>query len=831
MLDIDTFLFPNNLEVTPTDIRKALFIGSCMTDFYVRKFREMKPDVQLDFILFNNVADMPAAPPSPVSDYDFHFIQIPLRHVIGDVIVNFAKFCDPETNKDIVENARNALLLMLDNALKYNKEHHALTFVQNFILPQTPVMAGLAARGTSLDFRTVVQSLNDMISDVIARHENVYLIDAEMIASSMGKRYFFDDVFSFYTHGAFFFDDWHIYEGGRIEEVPPIGTISPCHLDQFFAVIWRSIEYNYRSINQIDSVKLVIFDLDDTLWRGMIGENYGDDGKHPLTIGWPMGVHEAIHHLKARGILVAVCSKNSLEVVQSRWNRAIPHEWITLDDFVSTEISWEPKAASVGRIMADVNLTPRNVVFVDDNPVERASVMAAYPGIRTIGSNPYLTRLILLNAPETQPRTVTTESVMRDAMIRRQKVREADRQQMSREEFLQNLHCKVELEEIDSPDHEQFPRIYELLNKTNQFNTIGRRWKMRELRDRYKVGARVIAFRVEDKYTSYGLVGLIIVQGGKILHFVMSCRVLGLEIESSVLKMVVEHMRAGGRLGPIAATIVETDANMVCRDVYARAGFADEGMGRFVVRGTSLGKPSPHLDIRWKEPVEPDDREVQPAIYKDELKREEGPLNKAAPPAGNGEGQHLSVDQHIAQFDARIAWLESGLNDALTLLGRGPQRNGTPVRVGRWSAAGYPYLPRGQNVGVDGNLDPGDFLSTGWWGAEEWGVWGKDGNHRIRFHIPDHAGGYVDVRLALFGLAPAGRERPHVDITANGYFLGQFPLGGKAQTILLRLPPSSIEKGDVILDIQHSQPMSPASVGLSDDVRMLGAAFVGMIRP
>ncbi|MFD2429142.1 hypothetical protein ACFSUK_15380 [Sphingobium scionense] len=144
----------------------------------------------------------------------------------------------------------------------------------------------------------------------------------------------------------------------RIETVPPIETISPNHLNQFFDAIWRAIEYNYRVINQIDSIKLVIFDLDDTLWRGIIGEHYGDDGQHPLTIGWPMGVHEAIHHLKARGILVAICSKNSPELVKARWNRAIPSEWISLDDFVCAEISWGPKAEAVGRILSDVSLTP-----------------------------------------------------------------------------------------------------------------------------------------------------------------------------------------------------------------------------------------------------------------------------------------------------------------------------------------------------------------------------------------------------------------------------------------------------------------------------------------
>lgn len=601
MLDIDRFLFPNDLEITPTPFKKALFIGSCMTDSYVKTFREARPDIHFDFLLFNNVADMPESPPAPTSEYDFQFIQIPLRHIIGDIVINFQKFMDPQTNKEIIDNSRNALSLMLDAALKYNKENNLLTFIQNFIVPQTPVVAGLSARGSDFDLRAVVQSLNDMINDIVSQHQNTYLIDVEMIASSMGKRYVLDDMFVFYTHGAFFFKDWNIFEKGRIEEVPSIETISPSHLDQFFNAVWRAIDYNYRSINQIDSVKLVIFDLDDTMWRGILGEHYGDDGIHPLTIGWPLGMHEAVHHLKARGILVAICSKNSPELVQARWHRAVPFEWITLDDFVSAEISWGPKTEAIGRIMADVNLTPRNVVFVDDNPVERESVLAAYPGIRAIGNNPFTTRMILLNAPETQPRMVTAEAATRDAMIRRQKVRESDRGSMSREEFLQNLNCKLTMLEINDVKHEQFSRVMELLNKTNQFNTNGVRWTTAQIAEHFKQGGRIFTFNVEDKYTTYGLVGIILMRNGEIVQFVMSCRVLGLEIETSALKTLVQRVRNEGYLGEITTSVVETDANMACRDVYSRAGFVKEGDERFVLRQQSLGEPSGHLHIIWAE--------------------------------------------------------------------------------------------------------------------------------------------------------------------------------------------------------------------------------------
>lgn len=605
MIEIGKFLFPDDLEVNPVDIKNALFIGSCMTESYVKKFREDKPETNIDYVIFNNVADMPSSPPRPISEYDFQFVQVPLRHIIGDIVVDFSKFSNPDTNKDIIENGRNALRLMLESALKYNREHNLLTFVQNFIVPQTPVVAGLAARGSNFDLRAITQSLNEMINEIVSEYSNTYVVDAEMIASSMGKRYFFDDTYTFFTHGGFFFDDWHIFEGGRIETVPSIETISPNHLNQFFDAVWRAIEYNYRVINQIDSVKLVIFDLDDTLWRGIIGEHYGDDGQHPLTIGWPMGVHEAIHHLKARGILVAICSKNSPELVKARWNRAIPSEWISLDDFVCAEIGWGPKAEAIGRILSDVSLPPRNVVFVDDNPVERGAVLAAHPGIRVMGKNPLLTRNILLQSAETQTRIVTSESAMRDAMIRRQKVRENERQSMSREEFLQNLNCRLKMLHIENPNHEKFSRVFELLNKTNQFNTNGVRWTPADVHKHFNDGGTIIAFEVQDKYTSYGLVGVILVRGNEIVQFVMSCRVLGLEIETSALKVLVERMRAWGAEGPITASIIETDANIVSRDVYDKAGFTNEGNGHYILGTAPLGMPGQHLIIHWDGEAEP----------------------------------------------------------------------------------------------------------------------------------------------------------------------------------------------------------------------------------
>ncbi|MFD2429143.1 hypothetical protein ACFSUK_15385 [Sphingobium scionense] len=200
---------------------------------------------------------------------------------------------------------------------------------------------------------------------------------------------------------------------------------------------------------------------------------------------------------------------------------------------------------------------------------------------------------------------MTSESAMRDAMIRRQKVRENERQSMSREQFLQNLNCRLKMLLIESPSHEKFSRVFELLNKTNQFNTNGVRWTPADVNNHFNDGGTIIAFEVQDKYTSYGLVGVILIRGNQIVQFVMSCRVLGLEIETSALKVLVERLRAWGTAGPITASIIETDANIVSRDVYDKAGFTNEGNGHYMLGNEALGTPGQHLTIYWDGEAEP----------------------------------------------------------------------------------------------------------------------------------------------------------------------------------------------------------------------------------
>jgi FkbH-like protein len=119
-------------------------------------------------------------------------------------------------------------------------------------------------------------------------------------------------------------------------------------------------------------------------------------------------------------------------------------------------------------------------------------------------------------------------------MVQRQLLREDQRKHMPSEEFLQEANPDVTMVIIDTTDHPRFARAFELLNKTNQYNTTGRRWAFEEPRASLRSGARMYAFEVEDRYTDYGLVGVVIVSGSTIERWVMSCRVLGYEIEEAV---------------------------------------------------------------------------------------------------------------------------------------------------------------------------------------------------------------------------------------------------------------------------------------------------------
>jgi FkbH-like protein len=602
------FLVPKDLRVTPTQLQRLLLVGSCLTGFYKSDFAARFPDIVFDHVLFNFVREMPAQPPVPISEYSLMLIQLPLRFVLTDRVVWAVQLNEAGFLDGLLDDARTIIDAMLDAALRFNRTSGILTLVSNFIVPQMPIATHAKAIGTEGDLVALIRRLNDHIARAIAGLNNVFLLDADAVAASVGKRYVLDDMIHIYAHNSVIEDlrvDFNTDLRG--EPVPEIETFYPPKKDEFYTAMFDQIVALYRIANQIDQVKAVIFDLDNTLWRGQIAEHYGADrGGRVERDGWPMGLWEAIHHLRARGILVAICSKNDLRSVQDKWDVVVDPLFVKLSDFVSVKINWRDKSENILEICQAFGIRPKSVVLVDDNPVERAAAKAALPDLRVIGANPYLVRRILLWAPETRVAHLTDESGRREDMVRNQMVREETRGSLTRAEFLGSLGSIVTFVPILDTDQKEFSRVLELVNKTNQFNTTGKRWTNAEMAAFFAGGGRIAAFRAKDKFADYGLIGTLFASGPEIVQFVMSCRVLGMEIEQFAVAKAIAQLRSEHPRAATVACLRETEDNMVCRDVFAKAGFRLVGRDGAELR-FELGSADPirepsHIRMEFQAP-------------------------------------------------------------------------------------------------------------------------------------------------------------------------------------------------------------------------------------
>ncbi|KXV67134.1 phosphatase, partial [Acetobacter orleanensis] len=553
-------------------------------------------------IPYNFVSALPDTPPSPPSDYSFQYLQIPLCSVLSDRVIWGFRFNENGFARTILEDAYSVIDTMLASAMIYNEQHGMLTFVSNFIVPQISTASSLNERGGSNDLITLTQKLNDYLREKITTYKNSYLLNVDTITSTIGKRYILDDTIYFHSHGAVACQDWDDFGSiARNEPIPPLKTVYPVKKEAFLDAIFRQMVTAYRTIRQIDQVKAVVFSLDNTLWRGQLSENYRLGYQPwPRTDGWPLGLWGAIHSLRARGILVAICSKDDYDYVKSRWDDVVEPKLLSLDDFSSVKINRLPKTQNLAEICQEFNIEPKNMLFVDANPVEHAAVVSALPGIRVIGGNPYLTRRILLWSAETQIVHRVGKSGKQAQIIHEQARTEDKRSSMDGSEFLTPLNCEVSFINIKSTEQAEFERTLELTNESNQFNTSGQHWSFENIADFLKSGGKILTFMAKDNFTDYGLVGALYLKGTEIVQYVMTRHLPETGVEEFAIAEAVQFLRYihQGETN-ITATIKETAHNTPCRDVYIRSGFQEapsqNGIRRFILDSKDTPKFSLHI--------------------------------------------------------------------------------------------------------------------------------------------------------------------------------------------------------------------------------------------
>ena len=559
------FRAPIDLQIAENPPKRALVIGACFAEGMAVGGATFC-DTKFDYVSYTNAGELPDQPPRPMEEYDFQLVVLPLSSFLPPR--PFVNSPDEFAYDEFLSDQKALLARAVSGALQWSKANHTLTFFTNFVVPAQNARGRLLSRYAPENPQFFVEELNRELDQLVRAELNVHVIDVDGIGNTFGKKTFHDDHLWSMNHGQFLTDwDYDLDAGKRLEEIAPASQHYKLNTYEFQRALWHEILAVFRTIRGSDAVKLVVIDLDDTLWRGIIGEN--TLGPHSFG-GWTGAFGEALLFLKSRGILLAIISKNYEDVVRSVFEMITRSE-LLLSDFCAIKINWKPKIENMAELLEEVGLLSKSVIYIDDNPVERAAMQAQFPEIRTLGSHPYYLRRIMLGAPELQVPYITTESINRTKMVQSQVVRERQKREMPREEFLATLGVKVVMSVVRIGDS-KFDRALELLNKTNQFNTTGLRWSQEEIVSFFNRGGLIHSFEVEDKYTNYGLVGVILVDGNSIIQFAMSCRVLGLDIELAVLAHILVEI-FNTCVSTVIAKYVPTASNRLCSDLFSRAGF------------------------------------------------------------------------------------------------------------------------------------------------------------------------------------------------------------------------------------------------------------------
>jgi FkbH-like protein len=326
--------------------------------------------------------------------------------------------------------------------------------------------------------------------------------------------------------------------------------------------------------------KLCIVDLDDTMWGGAVG----DLGWESLRLGGHDHVGEAfvefqrqVKALTNRGILLGIVSRNDEHVALDAIEKH-PEMVLRKKDFAGYRIDWNDKAWNVADLTAELRLGLQSVVFLDDNPAERARVRETLPEVFVpewpVDPMMYASALQSLRCFDVP--SATAEDAARSAMYAAEKGRDASMKAVrSLDDWLDSLEQVITVEPLRE---DNLARTTQLLNKTNQLNMTTRRMTERELAAwAAQDGNAVWAFRVTDKFGDSGLTGIVTLSRkgdeGHIADYVLSCRVMSRKVEETLLAWVVARAREAG-LSRVVATFVPTARNRPTLDVLDRSGFA-----------------------------------------------------------------------------------------------------------------------------------------------------------------------------------------------------------------------------------------------------------------
>lgn len=433
-------------------------------------------------------------------------------------------------------------------------------FVVSWVLPPSQAGYGLLDWRPGLGLSHLLAQMNLRLAERLADKSNIYLLDS--------TRWFAE------LTGAEATTMWYAAK-------VPYGT----------PVLQRAAADVARALSAIggNSRRLIVLDLDNTLWGGVVGE-----------VGWEgirLGGHDhageafkafqkELKALSNRGIQLALISKNDEAVALEAIDQQ-PEMLIRRSDLAGWRINWLDKATNMAALLEEINLGPKSVVFIDDNPAERDRVASMFPDILVPDwpKSPaaYVDALRRLACFDTA--TISSEDRARKAMYVAERERRVAREELgSVDDWLRKIGTRVTAGPLGS---NSLARATQLLNKTNQVNLSTRRLSDAEFSQWAASPNRaVIVLSAADSFGDMGIVGLVSVEAqdgeGRLVDFILSCRAMGRKIEEAMLHLAFDTVRGlgGDRL---AVELLPTARNRPTLEVLVNSGIRRLGDNQFEI--------------------------------------------------------------------------------------------------------------------------------------------------------------------------------------------------------------------------------------------------------
>lgn len=404
---------------------------------------------------------------------------------------------------------------------------------------------------TTSSFLYQIRKINLGLMDFASVHSNLFICDLATLASQHGDDFTYQN--SIYINADMVFS-----------------------LD-FFAIFSKYI-MDIIQVTRGKLIKCIIFDLDNTIWGGQIG----DDGIEGIQIG-NLGIGKAfrefqlwLKQLKKRGILLVVCSKNSEEIAKQPF-KTHPEMILREEDIALFIANWGNKVENISQIQQTLNIGFDSIVFLDDNLFERTFVRKYFPEmiVPALPEDPanylsYLRRLNLFGitalSDEDETRTQLYQQETRRLDLKRSFVNE--------DEFLESLDMTAKVEPFNNF---YVPRLAQLSQRSNQFNLRTIRYSNMDIERMIQDNNYVtLSILLKDNLGDYGLISMLTLQKNIttlfIENWIMSCRVLKRGVENFALNHIVNMAQKMGAK-KILGQYIPTLKNSLVKDHYHNLGF------------------------------------------------------------------------------------------------------------------------------------------------------------------------------------------------------------------------------------------------------------------